>query len=677
MKEQVKEQERNSRFTRLKIIYFLVFLLFTTIILRLAQLQILQGKEFAKDLTTQSYKKDPIPAMRGNIYDRNGQLLAQSRPSFLAVFREQEKMKEEDYLQIATKLESMLVNTDKATLLKKMDTGYAYENGSVVSTSRQMPKYLEKELKTDLTPEEMAKLAEHREELPGIEVVAKPIRQYHQNQIAVQAVGYVRPFHVAKDLNIDIYRQQEEQYLPTQFVGLDGIELAYETELRGKNGYRLYELTADQTLVKQIAEVPPVRGNDIYLTIDQRVQVAIRDSIKEFLPKLRATIADARHAKGAYAVAIEIKTGKVVAMVSYPEYDPNVWIDGPDQQTYEQIQYAVVNGTIREAPYDVRPLTGEAAVQENFKHPRSIVPSGSVIKPITVLLGLREGMITPQDQWQDPGVYDYGKGTDRIKNDGGHAYGVLTPMKAIQKSSNTYMARIGEELARKKQGASAELLHSYYEKFGLGVKTGVDLPGENVGKEDYFVMNENYGPLAAMVQASFGQQVRATALQLATYAATLANKGTRLQPQMVDRIVNPQGKAEKTFAPQIISTFPQLDAYWNVLSQGMELVTQPGGTAVQAYKGLPYRVAAKTGTSEQDIYIPYVAKDEQTGIQKTKWKRHARITNGVSISYAPADHPVLAVSVIVPEGGYGGRSAAILSRSIYEAYDKYIGLRKN
>lgn len=669
------QAQRKQRVNRLQIIFFMVFLLFTAIMLRLAQLQVQKGDEYAGALIARSSKKDSIPAMRGNIYDRTGHVIAENRPAFVVVFREHETMDKEAYISLIEKLEKILTNVDRATLLKKMDVGYAHESGKYVSTSRKMPKYSEKELKTDLSTKEIAELGERRGELPGIEVVTKPIRQYNPNQIAVQAVGYVRPYHVADQLNINTYRKEQERYLPNQFVGLDGIELSYEDQLRGSNGYRLFEVAADQTVVKQIEKVLPVRGNDITLTIDHRVQLSVRDSIRQFLPKLRSTIAEAKYAKSAYVVAIEIKTGKIVSMVSYPEYDPNVWVEGPDQKMYDQIKYAVTNGTIREAPFDARPLVGEAAEIENFRHPRSIVPSGSVIKPITVLLGLQEGIISKRDRWQDNGVYQYGRGSDRIKNDHSQAHGILTPEKALQKSSNTYMARIGEELSIRKGNASASLLQTYYHAFGLGIPTGVDLPNESSGKQDYLVMNEHYGPLAAMVQASFGQQIRATAMQLAQYTATLANKGVRLQPQLVEKITGPDGKIVKTFTPQVMSTFPHPDAYWDLLTRGMVLVTKPGGTAVRAFEGLPYSVAAKTGTSEQDIYVPVTTTDPRTGEKKTHWKKHARITNGVSISFAPADQPKLAVAVVVPEGGYGGRSAAVITRSVYEAYDKYIGLR--
>ncbi|QOS98743.1 penicillin-binding protein [Brevibacterium sp. JNUCC-42] len=669
-----QELQQKQRLKRMHLIFLVIFFLFSAIILRLAQIQIVEGSEFEKVLSSRSLKKDPIPAVRGNIYDRNAKLLVYSRASFTAVFHEPEGIKQQELVELAGKLEKVLHGMTQSAIVKKLDAGFTWENGRRKDIARNAPKYIEKEIKYDLTPEEIAYLAEHREDLPGIDVVTKSIREYDTKQVAVQTIGYVRPYHVAQNLNSTFYKTEQENYLPDQLVGLDGIERSYEKELRGKNGYRLYEVAANQSVLREVKKESPERGHSLYLTIDERVQTETRDFIKEFLPKLRGSVSLAAGAKTAYVVAMEVDTGKVVTMVSYPEYDPNVWVHGPDQATYEQMKYSVTNGTIREAPYDVRPLTGLLAEQENNKHPKSIVPSGSVTKPITVLLGLHEGIITPNDQWRDPVTYYYGRGNDRIKNDSGHNYGVLNPVKAIAKSSNTYMARIGEGVAKKEGNKAVSLLQEYYHQFGLGVLTEIDLPSENKGKEDYLVMNENYGPLAAMVQASFGQQIRATTVQLAQYAATLANNGIRLQPQLVDKIVDEAGNIVVQPKPKILNKIDQPQTYWNILRNGMVQVTQPGGTSVNAFSGLPYQVAAKTGTSEQDIYVP-VTSTNTKGESITKWQKHARVNNGVIIAYAPADKPKLAVAVVVPEGGYGGRSASYISRAVFQAYDKYVGLR--
>ncbi|WP_082129844.1 peptidoglycan D,D-transpeptidase FtsI family protein [Aneurinibacillus tyrosinisolvens] len=674
------EEKGNHRvkqvFNRLNVLLVLVFLIFALVIFRLSYVQIVKGEQYSQEATAKSDIRIPIPALRGNIYDRFGNLIVHSSGSFTAIFEHKDYMTKEYYLELVTKLEKVLKGTTKEDLLKKMDVGYELKNGKLERVPRQTSKFLERDLKHDLSQQEIAYLAEHRSELGGITVATKPIRKYDPKQVAVQAIGYVRPFNVAvsDSSKIKFYMDQKDFYLPTQTVGFDGIERSYEKDLRGENGYRVYQVAANQTILQEISEMPPKQGNNLYLTIDERVQLETRDFIKNFLPKLRATGKNASNAKNAYAVAMEVKTGKIVAMVSYPEYDPTIWTNGPDKNTYYANMYSITNGTIREATHDVRPKTGKDAEKEAQKHPGSIVPTGSAIKPATVLLGLSEGLITPYDYWPDPGVYVYGR-SDKVRNDSGHNYGMLTPQIALQKSSNTYMARIGEAFSKKYHKKSAAILQNYLHSFGLGTSTGVDLPGENTGNEDYINMNKEYGSLAAMVQASFGQQERYTAMQLAQYVATVANKGARMKPQLVDRVVDKNNKVVRPYKPEILSTLKEPDLYWRTVQQGMGLVTSPGGTASGIFSGFPYKVAAKTGTSQQDIYIEadkYI--DKKTGKEKSHWKKYNAVNNGVFISFAPLDNPKLAVAVIVPEGGYGASSAGAIARAVYDSYDKHIGL---
>jgi penicillin-binding protein 2 len=323
------------------------------------------------------------------------------------------------------------------------------------------------------------------------------------------------------------------------------------------------------------------------------------------------------------------------------------------------------------------------------KHPSSVVPAGSVIKPLTVLLGLNEKLIAPNDRWQDVGIYRYGRGgSDKVPNyNGGKNLGLLTPQTAIQKSANTYMARIGERLVQQKKNP-VKLFQNYTHQFGLGVKTGIDLPYENDGVEDYLSTAERYSDLAAVVQASFGQQEKYTTLQLAQYVSTLANYGKRLKPLIVDRITEKTDEGQevvvKTFKPEVLNEVNIDKKYFDIVKQGMIMVTKQGGTAYSTFMDFPYTVAAKTGTSEQDIYIrqTYVDKDGKIKVKQIKsasgkmidaWKFYQRVENATFISYAPAENPKLAVAVVVPEGG-GTPSAQVIARKIYEIYDHYVGL---
>ena len=270
------------------------------------------------------------------------------------------------------------------------------------------------------------------------------------------------------------------------------------------------------------------------------------------------------------------------------------------------------------------PLIGPAAEVEATKHPQSIVPTGSTIKPATELMGLGEGVISPNDVWQDPaGGYKYGSGSDVVHNDKNHNYGTLTPQRALQKSANTYMARIGNLIYTKYKANSIYIMQKYFHALGLGVKTGVDLPSESSGTQDFISTNANVSSLAAMVQASFGQQERFTAMQLCQYVATVANNGKRLQPQIVDKIVDPKGTVLQQFQPKVMNQINLPEEIWKTVQEGMFMVTQGDGTAAGTVGGLPFHVAAKTGTSDQDIYYKVQENGKETSVKGS-------IANGVS-----------------------------------------------
>ncbi|GAB7386742.1 penicillin-binding protein 2 [Bacillaceae bacterium] len=641
---------------RANLLFLAIFFIFCTLLIRLSYVQLAKGEEYSKLANEKAIKTLEIPAPRGEILDRNGELLVTNEVSFTVLFQEKEWMEKPDYfIRLATKLAPIL-RMPAEEVLEKMDTGYNLQGEWV---GRQAPKYLEKIIKFGLEPKEIAVLSERREEFQGIVVQAYPFRRYIDN-VAVQTIGYVRPFAVAVT-SIDKYKGKEDYYLPSQQVGMDGIELSFEDELKGRNGYRQVVVDPSGTILAEKKVVYPKKGNHLYLTIDKRVQREAEEFIADYLQELRRQHSRTRHVKNAYAVAMEVQTGRIVAMVSHPDYDPNQWLQGVTTEQFKDIQFSIYNGTIRWAPYDARPL----GMEEANKHPSSIVPVGSVVKPLTVLMALNEGLISPTDRWRDAVVYQYGRSSgDRVTNAYTRDLGWLTPQTAIQKSSNTYMARIGDMMARSVKNP-VETFQRYHHLFGLGVKTGVDLPFESDGGEDYIANSERVSTLFAIVQASFGQQERYTALQLAQYAATIANDGKRLRPLIVDKIVDPDGKVVKTFKPEVLSEAKIPQKYFDIIKEGMELVTQPGGTSYYPMLGFPYRVAAKTGTSQQDIPIK---RENGSGYYLKQ------VENATYISYAPADNPKLAVAVVVPEGGYGTNSAAYIARGIYEIYDKYIGL---
>jgi penicillin-binding protein 2 len=644
---------------RLNVFFFFVFIVFSVLIFRLVVIQIVQGETWHEVSSQQSTRPVPIAPIRGNILDTNGQVLAKTVPSYSVVFNE-DGFTDEEIIDLAHRL-AKLFNQKPEDILKAMDAGIDLKGDTV--PRKELNRYIPKKVISEVNEAQMAILVENADEYKGIELVLDPLRQYDENQVAVQLVGYIRSYSAAEG-TLDKYKDKDDMYLPWETVGIDGVEYMLQDELRGENGYKEMLVDARGRQIREVKEVPPKQGNHVYLTIDKRMQLELKQEVETHLEYLRTEAPPkvrAPYAKTAYVVAIEVDTGRVVSMLSYPSYNTNVWNKPVDEKTYEYIQFYNKNGAIREAPWDAYP----AAYKEHLKHPSSLVYMGSTAKPLTVLIGLNEGIITPSDSWKDPGVYEYGRGGDDIGNFEGHNYGTLTPTKAIAKSANTYMARIGNTMALRVD-QSVEKYQNYLNQFGLGVKPGSGLPYESDGREEYLAAYEKYGPQSALVQASMGQQQKFTTLQLAQFVATLANGGQRMRPLVVDKIISPTGRLVKEYKPEILNTVDIPAKYFDVVEKGMIEVVR-SGTAAYTFQGFPYTVAAKTGTSEQDIFVE---REDKPG----SWYRDRRVNNSVFVAYAPAENPRLAVAAIIPEGGYGGTGSGVLARKMFEIYDKYYGL---
>jgi penicillin-binding protein 2 len=646
---------------RLNIFFFCTFLLFSVLIVQLAILQFVRGPELRTERDRSSSRPVQIPPIRGNIYDATGTPIAYSVSTQSLYFTMERSIKEEEARRIAEQLHEVftkygdpneLISVEQ--IIERMDIHF-----------RQNTIYIPRLIKYNLTTREIAYFSENREKFPNIDIVEDTIRLYDKDTVAVQLVGYLKNFDsaVTSAATKDFYEQKKQSkdptlhYLNDEDVGMDGIELMYQDVLRGRNGIKTYPVNSLDEIIGAPVITKPEKGSDLYLTIHRDVQLATEKAIMDHIEYLRNAPPSsgdrAEYARAGYAVAIEVETGKVIAMASMPDYDPNVWKGGQiSPSNYEATKTFHKNGAISQAYQDW------GSQEEANKHPSSLVPLGSTQKPLTVLIGLAEGLITPRTVYNDTGVFQFGREGYRVsvRNAERAAFGRLTPSRAIEKSSNTFMAEmVGNALYLRDGKKGVEIWDSWVKQFGLGVSTESGLPGESRGVIDYFHEAENGSPQSALIYASFGQQGRYTALQLAQYAATLANRGKRMKPQFVERIVDAEGRTVETFEPVVLNTIDLPDEYWDIVINGMK-------SNVRGFEGFPYDYRRKTGTSEQQT---------SAGI----------VENAVFIAFAPADKPKLAVAVVVPEGGYGGRGAAPIARKIFDAYDYYIGLtgtpRKN
>lgn len=651
-KEELSNKRRFS--FRLNFFFFSSFIIFSIIIIRLAVLQFVEGPELAQQESGSVTKSIPLLPVRGSILDSTGEVkLAYSEPIqslYITLYKNYSEPTDgsvnpnrAEALEMAERLAEVFEkykNPDAETLTaadieKAMDLNYRQTHG-----------YTPRLIKSNLSEKEIAYFMQHKKEFPGVSVIEETVRKYDEDTVAVQAIGYLKTFKTSKTL--DKYKELDEAnkdqtdpglvYSEQEPVGADGLEMQYQDELRGEAGYSQIPINPLNLPEEGTVIQPPEKGNNIVSTINKEIQVETEQAILDQLDWLhRNPVSGKLHpnATTGYAVAMEVDTGNIVAMASMPDYDPN------DEWDYDKIKYIYRNGTTESYPPD-----------DSRRRMESTVLLGSTIKPLSVLIGLKEGLFTTNTAYQDVGYALFGRDNSRVRNSQNHVYGLLYPDTAIKNSSNAFMVdMVGERLYNKFGSKGIDIWDQHMKEFGLGVETGVDLPREFKGQIEY--TNEKETVLSRLAYASFGQQGKYTTMQLAQYTAMLANKGKRMEPHLVKEIRDSEGNIVKSVEPKVLNEVHFADEYWNTVHRGMST------NVAMAFSGFQYDFARKTGTSQQDIYY--------NGTKN-------RIDNGVFIAFAPRENPKLAVAVVIPEGGFGSSSAAPIARKIFDAYDKVYGL---
>lgn len=620
---------------RMNMFFFAAFVIFSILIFRLAFVQFVEGPELTYMETSRNTKDIPLAPVRGPIYDATGEVaLAYSEPVQSLYVLLYEDYRNDDRKQEAQELADELAavfkqfnpgdkeQPDAEEIMKRLDLDYQKTFG-----------YVPRLVKSDLTTKEIAYFMEKKADFPGVMVLEENIRRYDPDGVAVQVIGYTREFKRAPD-TLKKYKAIRESasnqrdpglvYHEEEKVGFDGLELQYQEELRGRSGYQSIDIDARNLPDGTMNLTPPEKGYSLITTINKEIQMVAQQAITDELRKLPKAITG-------YAVAMEVDTGNVVAMASMPDYDPNDW-------DYEKIKYVFRNGTTESFPPN-----------ESGKKAESVILLGSVIKPLSVLIGLKEGLFSTGQTYYDQGYATLGKDGRKVRNSHSAFNGSITARRAIEKSSNAFMIDMVGKGLYNKYGATkgVKVWDEHMKEFGLGVSTGVDLPKEYLGTLEYNSDNNESG-LTRLAFASFGQQGKYTTLQLAQYTTMLANKGKRIEPHLVKEIRDADGNVVKKIKPKVLNEVDFADAYWNEVHKGMV-------TRVSSFEGFPYDYARKTGTSEQG-----------TGPNKKE--------NGVFIAFAPRDNPKLAIAVVVPEGGFGSVSASPIARKIFDAYDQVYGL---
>lgn len=619
------KDKKNSSIFRLNLLFFLVFLLFAAIIFRLSYVQLVEGDKYKAVADSNRTKTIPFTAPRGLIKDANNEVLVSNKTVWTITFQISEDTKQ-DFDQIATDLTRILAKPEDDQEKLKKDI---FDRMDVTPGQYKSSKYIPRVIEVDIDEKTRAYIEEHKSELVGVEVIPDQTRDYIYGDFMAQVLGYTRSIP-----NDDLEYYQALGYKLTDRVGRYGLEKQYENVLHGKDGEYVVEVNSRYAAVEQKEFKNPVPGNNLILTIDKEYQMAVEKSLEKNVNELRdREVKPMKDVDKATAVVLDVKTGAVLAMANYPRYDPN-WYNGPiSQELYAE---------------HIQPYEANLAIRGRY-------PAGSTVKPLTVLMGLEEEVITTKTVIQDNGIIQYDRNANGdpiyMRNYGNKALGPIDLEKALQKSSNVFMTKIALDM-KAKFGTYETLdkMRYYDEMFGLGVKTGIDLPEELPG---------NISSQPNVVQHSIGQHDTFTAIQLAQYVSTIANDGYKMRPYLVQAIEEgsvsgTSGKILQKKEPEVLSKANIDQKYFEAVQRGMYAVTQPGGTAYSALKDLPIKVGAKTGTAQ----AAERGKDD-----------HA-----VFVGYAPYDDPEIAFAIIVPHGGGGGSSAGPIARDIIEAYIEIYGI---
>jgi penicillin-binding protein 2 len=550
----------------------------------------------------------PIAPRRGDIFDRNGEVLARNVLSFTL----------EVVPAKAGNIDALLSNLTPIVYVGPADQRRFKRR--VAESGR----YASVVLRNSLNETEAAWFSAHSMRFPGVELRARWVREYPQGQAAAHVVGYVGRISES-DLNALEERNELGNYRGTDIIGKKGIEKNYQTLLHGKTGLEELEVTARGKPVRVLRKLDPVPGANLTLSLDMGLQRIAEEAFKN----LRGAL-----------VAIEPATGEILAFVSQPSFDPNLFVDGIDVESWRRLNESPDHPLIN------RPVYGT-------------YPVGSTYKPFVALAALELKKRRANERIDDPGFFEFAG--QRFRNAGSTAFGSIDMHHALVVSSDTYFYSLGPEI-----GVNA--LHDFMKPFGFGQVTGVDIDGERRGvlpstewKRTAFKTREQQRWYAGeTVSVAVGQGYNSfTLMQLAQATAVLANDGTSMKPHLLRSIRDSLSGEQTAIEPQSTHSIELKRENLDVIRRALIDVTL-SGTASQAFAGAPYQTAGKTGTAQ--VYSLRGAKYQSSAIDE-RLRDHA-----LFMAYAPAKQPKIAVAVLVENAGWGGSVAAPIARKVFDAW---------
>jgi penicillin-binding protein 2 len=592
---------------RLGIATSLVLVLFGLLFARFVYLQIFMHDHYHTLAEANRISILPIVPNRGIIVDRNGTVLATNYSAYtLEITPSKVENLESMIDELATLVE--ITPRDRRRFKKVLEESKRFES---------LP------IRTRLTDEEIARFAANRYRFPGVDARARLFREYPQGELFSHVIG-----HIGRISQKDIDRLEADgtisNYRGTDYIGKTGLEASYERHLHGTTGVEQVEVDSGGRAVRSLSRTPPISGSNLVLKLDAKLQEVVYRAFGD--------------RRGAL-VAIEPSTGGVLAFVSKPGFDPNLFVDGIDPQNWNELN------TSPDKPMVNRALAGT-------------YPPGSTFKPFMALAALYYGKRTPTQAISDPGYFNFGGHTFRDDKVGGH--GAVDMYKSIVVSCDTYYYQLANDL-------KIDLIARFMGMLGFGSRTGIDIGGEAEGvlpspewKRKRFRRPEQQKWFPGeTISIGIGQGYNSyTPLQLAAATATVANNGVMFRPHIVNYVEDVHTRERTLIEPKPWRTLDVKQEHIAVVRNAMVGVNKEG-TGARAFAGTPYTHAGKTGTA-QVIGMKPGEKYVESRIAE-RFRDHA-----LFIAYAPADKPTIALAVIVENSGFGARAAAPIARQVFD-----------
>ena len=610
------EQDLDRFRGRLMAAALLVLVTFSVLAARLVHLQVFRHEELATQAEANRIAVVPVVPNRGLIVDRNGVVLASNYSAYtleISALRNRQGGLDALIEQLATVVDIGPRDRRRFKRLQEEMKG-----------ADSLP------IRTRLSDEEVARFTAHHYRFPGVELKARLFRSYPLGEVGAHLLGYIGRINTAEKKAMEDWEEADQgNYKGTEYIGKLGIEQSYERELHGTAGFEEVETSAGGRAVRRISTTPALNGDKLALSVDIRLQALVE-----------TMFGDRRGA----LVALDPRNGEVLAFVSKPSFDPNLFVDGIDVDSWRELNESID-----------RPLLNRAL--------KGTYPPGSTFKPFMAMAALVSGKRDPYTVIHDGGTFQFGNHTFRSHGDRG--LGPVDMTRSIVKSSNVYYYSLANEMG-------VDLMHAQLQPFSLGVKTGIDLEGEVTGvlpstawKKRYYKTPEQQRWYAGeTISLGIGQGYNNfTMLQMAQATATLVSGGLRFKPRLVRGVeVAQNSKAGSSRlrdgVGEALEPLAHKPEHTELIRRALHGVTQEG-TSTRVFMGAPYASGGKTGTAQA------VGVKQNQRYDASKLEEHQR-DHSLYIAAAPIDAPTVVLAVVVENAGFGSQAAAPIARRVFD-----------